>query len=202
MYQYIVQLVYIGVIILIKTKKDYLNFLELDRKSRKENTLKPRLFGDEIWKFQRLLRKIEYFTNVKKSKFAKLYLLFLRFRYHKLQIKYDITIPPNVFDTGLVIMHTGSIIVNSDVRVGKNCLLFQGVTIGQTRFQGKLPVLGDNICIAAGAKIFGEITLVNNIAIGANAVVTKSFDEYGITIAGIPARKINNKGIEGLIDVI
>jgi serine O-acetyltransferase len=50
------------------------------------------------------------------------------------------------------------------------------------------------VYIAPGAKIYGAIEIADNIAIGANAVVNKSFLEPNITIAGVPARKISDKG--------
>ena len=47
--------------------------------------------------------------------------------------------------------------------------------------------------IGPGAKLYGKITIGNNVAIGANAVVNKSFGS-NITIAGIPAKIISNNG--------
>lgn len=184
---------------MIKTRQDYLDYLELDRKAMEEKRLKPRLLGDEIWKYQRILRKFEYYTNIKKSPFTRIYFEFVRFRYHNLGIKLGISIPPNVFDSGLCIQHSGAIYVNKDARVGKNCKLFQNTMIGTTRARGGSPTIGDNVVLAAGAKVFGGITLADNIAVGANAVVAKSFVEPNITIAGVPAKKINDKGSEGMI---
>ena len=47
--------------------------------------------------------------------------------------------------------------------------------------------------IGPGAKLYGDIKIATGCAIGANAVVNKSFNERG-TIVGVPARMINNKG--------
>lgn len=44
-----------------------------------------------------------------------------------------------------------------------------------------------------GAKIFGKIKIGDNVAIGANAVVNKDFPD-GVTIAGVPAKVVSNKG--------
>jgi serine O-acetyltransferase len=186
--------------IMIVTKADYWDYLEKDKKSRGEIRKRPRIFRDQEWRFQILLRKIEYYSNTKQSVLKKIYSLFLKYRYLKLQLKLGIFISINIFDSGLHIVHGGGIRINGKVKIGKNCKLYHGVTIGSTRFvEEGLPVLGDNIVICAGAKIFGDIKIANNIAIGANAVVTKSFEEVGITIAGVPAKKINNKGVVGLI---
>ncbi|HEY3363291.1 MAG TPA: hypothetical protein VGK06_16105 [Methanosarcina sp.] len=59
--------------------------------------------------------------------------------------------------------------------------------------------MGNNVYIGPGAKIFGNIVIADNIAIGANSVVNKSFYERGISIAGIPAKKINTKGTDDII---
>ena len=42
--------------------------------------------------------------------------------------------------------------------------------------------------------ILGGVTLGDRIAVGANAVVNKSFLEPDITVAGAPARKIADHG--------
>ncbi|WP_054942736.1 serine O-acetyltransferase [Paenibacillus ihuae] len=184
---------------MINTKEDYLQYIELDRRSRHEMRKRPRIFKDEEWKFQRLLRKVEYYSNVKRSLFSKIYLMLLKYKFYKLQLKLGIFISINVFDSGLHIVHGGGIRVNNLSRVGKNCVIYHGVTIGSTRGEEHMPNLGNNIVICTGAKIFGDVKLADNIAVGANTVVTKSFLESGITIAGIPAKKINNKGVDGLI---
>ncbi|MBT0889312.1 hypothetical protein KJR38_03095 [Streptococcus lutetiensis] len=53
-----------------------------------------------------------------------------------------------------------------------------------------MPVIGNNVDIGVGAKIIGNVTIADGIKIGANAVVNKSFYEEGITIVGVPARKV------------
>ena len=184
---------------MIKSKEDYKKFLEMDRLCREEKRKKPKFYGDDIWKYTILLRKIEYYNNCKKSLVFKPIKMYLKYKYSKLGVKLGIHIPINVFDSGLNIKHGGGIIVNRDARVGKNCVLYHGVTIGTTRYRGGVPQIGNNVCIAVGAKLFGNIKLGSNITVGANAVVDKSFDKDGVTIAGIPAKIISNKGSEGIV---
>lgn len=43
-------------------------------------------------------------------------------------------------------------------------------------------------------KSFGKIQIADECAIGANAVVNKSFLEKGVSIAGVPARKVSDRG--------
>ena len=47
--------------------------------------------------------------------------------------------------------------------------------------------------IGVGATIIGNITIADNIKIGAGAVVTKSFLTPGVTLVGIPAREIKTE---------
>lgn len=102
-------------------------------------------------------------------------------------------IPCNVFDYGLRINHYGLIVVNGGSRIGKFCDIHQGVNIG-TSFRGGAPQLGDNCWIGPGAKLFGDITIGNEVAIGAGSIVGKSFEKDDITIVGCPARKIKDTG--------
>lgn len=52
-----------------------------------------------------------------------------------------------------------------------------------------------------GQKILPGVEIADNIRIGANAVVTKSFTDPGITIAGVPAVKISDKGTKRKVDL-
>ena len=47
--------------------------------------------------------------------------------------------------------------------------------------------------IGAGAKIFGSITIGNDVVIGANAVVLKSVPDRAVVV-GIPAKVVSMKG--------
>jgi serine O-acetyltransferase len=191
---------------MILSKEDYINYLEADRIALGRNKtgfldkLIRLISPDYIWDFQRLLRKTEYYKNVKKNGFVnKLTYLFLKVKYKKLSIKLGFTIPENVFGPGLAIVHYGTIVVNQNVKVGANCRIHVGTNIGASGGTNKAPQIGDNVYIAPGAKIFGDIRIPNNCAIGANSVVTKSFEEEGMMIAGIPAKIIKPIAIKQII---
>jgi serine O-acetyltransferase len=49
-----------------------------------------------------------------------------------------------------------------------------------------------------GAKIFGAITIGNDVAIGANAVVTKNLPDEAVAV-GIPAKVVNLNGSKDYI---
>lgn len=70
-------------------------------------------------------------------------------------------------DEGLYI-HLGFSTVIGAKSIGKNCMIYQQVTIGS--FHG-MPTIGDNVTIFSGAIILGNITIGNNVNIGANATV-------------------------------
>lgn len=89
-----------------------------------------------------------------------------------------------------IIYHPYGIIINKDAVIGNNVVIRHQVTIGEVN--GKVPVLGNDINIGAGAKIIGDIVLGDNITVGANAVVTKSFPGNNILV-GIPAKEIVRK---------
>jgi serine O-acetyltransferase len=109
--------------------------------------------------------------------------------------------PTTQIGEGFYIGHFGGIIINPKAKIGKNCNISQGVTIGQSN-RGKtagFPTIGNNVFIGPGVKILGGITIGDNVAIGANAVVTKSFGD-GSVIAGVPAKLLSKEGVEGYID--
>ena len=109
---------------------------------------------------------------------------------HRLATRLGFTIPKNVFGPGLHIVHYGTIVVHPDARVGRNCRLHPSTSIGD--YNG-VPRLGDNVYIGPGAKIYGPVTLGDNVAVGANAVVNKSFGS-NVTLGGVPARIVAEKG--------
>ena len=88
---------------------------------------------------------------------------------------------------GLRIHHFGGIIFHCQVKMGENCTVYQGVTLGDKGGWGAPPAIGDNVLIGAGAKVLGDILIGDNVAIGANAVVVSSIPANSIAV-GIPAR--------------
>jgi len=88
---------------------------------------------------------------------------------------------------GLVVLHSHGVVINSDVKVGRNLVTGHNVTIG--REKGEVPQLGDNVYIGTGAVIMGGIRVGNRARIGANAVVVEDIPDGG-TAVGVPARVI------------
>ena len=167
----------------IQSKEDLKYYLEQDRIALK----RPAGFvwkKDSIWKFEILLRKAEFFCNCMPGMLKKIGSLYKK-RLYSLGAKCGgFSIPINCFGPGLSIAHYGTIVVNDTAKVGENCRIHEGVTIGATGKNGQAAIIGDNCFLATGAKVIGDIHLGNDIAVGANAVVTKSFLEDKITLGG------------------
>ena len=185
---------------MITSYEDYKYYLEADRLALEVKRKNPACVGDEIWKFERLLRKTEYYNNCKRSFFWKPYLLFLKYLFNRRSIMLGFSIPLNVFGPGLSIAHRGTIVINSGAKIGDNCRIHVCVNIGtQAGHDSKAPSIGNNVYIGPGAKIYGDIAIADDIAIGANACVNRSIETPGISIGGIPAGKISDKGSKELL---
>ena len=139
-----------------------------------------------------------------KNPFVVLVFYFVRIFYRHNRIKYGISLPYQAnIKSGFYIGHFGTIVINSEVTIGKNCNVSQGVTIGVSnrgKYKGN-PTIGDNVYIGPGAKIFGAIKVGNNVAIGANCVVSKDVPDNAVVV-GIPGRIISCKGSTGYINHI
>ena len=180
---------------MIKSKEDYKYYLQCDKKALRLDDKKIFIpYVHTIYFYQRLMRRTEYYLNCKKGPLGKIYSLFLKMLYLRKSQKLGFSIGLNVFGPGLSLVHYGQIVVNENVVAGRNCRIHEGVTIGATNGNPKAPVLGDNVFIASGAKVIGNIRIADNVAIGANAVVVKDVLEPGVTVGGVPARKISNHG--------
>lgn len=191
---------------MILSKEDYRNHLKADRVALGRRPCGPAdrlvqfIAPDYILKFQRLLRRLEYHKNVRnRGLINKFVYLCLKLRYKRLSVRLGFTIPENVFGPGLAIVHYGTIVVNENARVGANCRIHPGTNIGASAGTDGAPQIGDNVYLAPGAKVVGAITIASNTAVGANAVVTKSFIDEGTMIAGVPARHIKAIDIKLII---
>jgi serine O-acetyltransferase len=90
---------------------------------------------------------------------------------------------------GLLIHHFGGIIFHPTARIGANCTLRHGVTIGARAGTGA-PTIGDDVAIGAYAQILGDITVGDRARIGAMAVVLKNVPADARAV-GNPARLLD-----------
>jgi len=187
----------------VTSVSQFCDFIRRDACGQQVRSITRALIADPVFRFTVYLRFNELLIN---QNYSPVFRLVPWILYRRLSIRLGFSIPPNVFGPGLSIVHYGLIIVTPHAQIGSNCRIHCGVNIGG---QAKLttieearalaPTIGNNCYIGPGAKIFGAINIGDDCAIGANSVVNKSFPENGKTIAGVPAKIINNKGSSGLI---
>ena len=129
-------------------------------------------------------------------------LLFLCLLWQKvMEILTGISIPASVaIGHSFYIGHFGGIILNAKTKIGNNCNLSQGVTIGVSGIGDKrgVPVIGNNVYIGANAIVAGNIMVEDNVVIGACSLVTSDININSIVL-GVPAVPVSVKGSEGYI---
>lgn len=178
---------------MIQSKEDYLYYLECDRIALRKTTKHPRPILDVVWKFERIMRKYEYYENCKHDFLSRLYLKYIKLRFALLSQKLGFSIAINVCGPGLCIEHYGNVMIHQCAKVGENCTIKGGVLIGG-KGDDEAPTIGNNVLIGFGAALFGNVHVADDIAIGANAVVCKDFLEPDVSIGGVPAKVISHTG--------
>ncbi|SBS74391.1 Serine acetyltransferase [uncultured Mycobacterium sp.] len=99
--------------------------------------------------------------------------------------------------------HGMGVVIGETAEIGDDVMLYHGVTLGGRSLEhGKRhPTLGNRVVVGAGAKILGPLTIGDDSAVGANAVVTHDVPADSIA-TGIPAvvRHRTEKQREQLVD--
>ena len=142
------------------------------------------------WQFNS--RMADYFIwKAKQTRFARIPQWYFILRRNTLGNRIGIEINTMLIDECFLLYHISGSVINGSTKIGKNCHLHGNNCLGNAGPHNlACPELGDNIRIGVGAKIIGGVKIANNITIAAGAVVVNSFEEEGITIGGVPARKI------------
>jgi serine O-acetyltransferase len=184
--------------IMIGSWSDFTNYIRADAASRGSPLSLRSLLFDPVHRFQLLLRFDEWLLNTGKPRLIRFPFLFW---FRRLSVRLGFSIGPNIFGPGLAIVHYGTIVIDPTTRIGKNCRIHVGSHIGgaaqfvdPAEAHKYSPRIGDNVYIGPGAKLYGPIRIGSNCVIGANAVVTKSFPDDGLTLAGVPASIIATGG--------
>jgi serine O-acetyltransferase len=178
---------------MIQSREDLALYLDADRFAQGYENDKIPFPVPLEWKFIRRLRKTEYYANCSHNLISRAYAMFQKFLLIRISDKMRLGIPLNTVGPGLALIHGSGIFINYSARIGYNCRLHNGVNIASGA------KIGNNIYIAPGAKILNDAVVGNNVAIGANAVVHGEFAEDGVTLAGVPARIINDRFPDSII---
>lgn len=165
-------------------------FLECDKKALKILDKRPSHlpFKHRIWKFERLLRRTEYWSNQKGIvSFLVFYLYFIRYKMFSHRV--NVEIPINCIREGLVIWHLNGIIINSNSTIGKNFSISAFCVVGENK--NKNPQIGNDVELMLGAKVLGA-SICNKVIIGASSLVIRDIVIEKSVFAGIPAKHISN----------
>ena len=112
--------------------------------------------------------------------------LLYRSMYRRARNRYGIEIPYTVaLGRRVRIEHQGGIVVHGNAVIGDDVIIRQGVTIGNRHLDrpDDAPVIGARVNIGSGAAVLGAITVGDDVAIGANAVVLDDVPA-GCTVTG------------------
>lgn len=108
----------------------------------------------------------------------------------------------NICGGGLYLVHPRCTIIGAK-KIGKNCVVRHLTTIGSNGrddMEHLTPIIGDNVDIGCLVGIFGDITIGNNVKIGAGTILTKSVPDNCVVV-GNPARIIKKDGIKVNIEL-
>jgi serine acetyltransferase len=97
---------------------------------------------------------------------------------------------------GLYIPHPVGVVVAARARIGRNCTIFQNVTIGSRQSGKGFIRVGDNVSIGAHACIIGNnIIIGDDVAIGATSFVNQGIPA-GTTFTNVRERRVRTRSDE------
>ncbi len=175
-----------------RDKVDHISFLK---------ALEIILFTQGIWAI--VVYRLRRWVHVEcRSTLLKIILKpILRFCHLGVQTVAGISIGDDIdIGPGLYIGHFGNIFVGGNTSMGKFCNISHGNTVGWSGRGSNYgqPKIGDFVYIAPGAKLIGNISIGNNVAIGANSVVMEDVPDNAVMI-GIPAKAIHFFGSKAFV---
>ncbi len=103
--------------------------------------------------------------------------------------------PATRIGMGIMLDHGTGIVIGETAVIGDNCSILQNVTLGGNGKEtgDRHPKIGDNVLLAAGAKVLGNIRVGNCSKVAAGSVVLKDVPPNK-TVAGVPAKVVGDSG--------
>ena len=116
-----------------------------------------------------------------------------RMLYRYVRNHYGIELPYTVrLGRRVVFEHQSGIVIHGLAQIGDECVIRQGVTLGNRRPEEPFaaPRLLNRVNVGAGAKIIGQLTIGDGAQIGANAVVLEDVPAGALAV-GVPAKVVS-----------
>ena len=106
----------------------------------------------------------------------------------------SIELPPEVVvGPRLMLFHPHGIVLNPQTRLGSDCILRHGVTVGNTirrdGTQKGIATVGDGVDFGTGCVVVGDLHVGDHARIGALAVVLEDVPAWGVVV-GNPSRLV------------
>ncbi len=109
----------------------------------------------------------------------------------KVRNRYGIEIMPGArIGRRVKLAHHSGIIISSFACVGDDCLIQQGVTIGQSNDRQVAPRIGKGVMIGTSAVVLGDITVGDGARIGALALVVRDVPPGAVMVAPMAVAKV------------
>ena len=116
-----------------------------------------------IWRVKNRAQKSRFYTTI--------------YNYYQFEHGSSIAILSSFESEPLFPRGMKQIVISNDVKIGKNCVIYQQVTIDNellpNKYSNVAPIIGDNCYIYPGARIIGNVTIGDNVIVSSNAVITK-----------------------------
>jgi serine O-acetyltransferase len=135
-----------------------------------------------IWGLRRKINARK--PGIIRTIYLKLYYLVMKFRGgfigHSVTLSGPLCLPHGI----------KGVFIAGGTRLGRNCVVFQNVTIGSNALPSSkkpgFPSIGDNCYIGAGATIIGGISIGDNCRIGANCTVFSDVKDNCVVVSPKP----------------
>lgn len=152
-------------------------------------------FGNPSFRFIFLFRAINSLKSYNPLRFV------LILWYKRISRQYGMQIPLlTEIGKGILFKHFSNVVINQHARIGSNCTIMHGVTIGKTE-RGRVagtPTVGDRVYLGVNSIVVGNITIGNDVLIAPLSYVNFSIPDNAV-VSGNPATIINFKGSIGYI---
>ena len=172
---------------IISNKKELKFYLMADRMMNRGTfkrsyfrTIVELFFADRIMAFLRSMRKYSYYKN-RKGLISSLLEGYYYLRFRKWSHELGFSIGCDSLGYGVLIPHYGTIVV------GRNMIGNYAVLHTSTCITGNNKIIGNALYLGTGAKMTSRLILGDNVSVGANSLVNKSFPEGNCLLVGAPA---------------